>query len=101
MPDGINEMDGMVGASSHRMIRRALSEIIYSVALEEKAISELISAEAEKIRAAVEMEDITVEQLLCLNTSVENTLESITRLETFLLAKLKAALGNRTECCSQ
>ena len=96
--ENINEMEECMDTSSDHTIEQSLGELIYSIALEEKAIAHLICAEAEKVRAAIRIPNITIKELLCLNNSVESTLESITRLEGFLLAKLKAALVNEIEC---
>jgi hypothetical protein len=77
---------------------QAFNELIYSIALEEIALAHILYAEGEKIRAAIKMEGITVEELLRLNCSVESTIESIARLEAALSAKLKKALTHGKGC---
>jgi hypothetical protein len=79
-------------------IEDALSEVIYSVAMEEKALAHIIHAESEKIRAAINIPGITIKELLCINSSVESALESIVRLEGILSSKLKSVLKYKREC---
>jgi hypothetical protein len=87
-----------IGNFSGRSTEEAIAGLIHSIALEEKALSHILFAEAQKILAATNMPGVTIKELLCINNSVESTLESITRLESFLAAKLKAALKHGKEC---
>ncbi|MCL2565757.1 MAG: hypothetical protein FWE24_08120 [Defluviitaleaceae bacterium] len=96
--DNINEIEECTDNLFDHTFEQSINELIYSIALEEKAIAHLICAEAEKVKAALKIPNITIKELLCINNSVESTLESITRLESFLLAKLKATLIDKTDC---
>lgn len=66
-------------------------EILHSVALEEAALSHILNAEGEKIQKAVAMKDATIQDLLCINSSVAKTIREVTSLELVLLSKLEAA----------
>lgn len=67
---------------------QAVSDIIESVALQQTGLSHILNAEGEKIQAVVAMQDVTVEELLAVNKSVENMVHSISKLEMLLQSKL-------------
>lgn len=60
---------------------QAVTDIIQSVALEETALSHILNAEGEKIQKMVAMADVTPEQLLATNKSVESMVNAVARLE--------------------
>lgn len=64
-------------------------EIMHSIALEEAAIAHILNAEGEKIQKAVACSN-SIENLLCINESVKQTIIHITQLETQLYLKLSA-----------
>ncbi|MEG0994510.1 MAG: hypothetical protein RSE91_00870 [Bacilli bacterium] len=66
----------------------AVTDIIESIALEQTALSHILNAEGEKIQAAVAL-STTNEELLKVNKSVQTMVNSVTRLETILQAKLE------------
>ncbi|WP_249028699.1 hypothetical protein [Tannockella kyphosi] len=66
----------------------AITDIIESVALEQTALSHILNAEGEKIQAVVAMEDVDLETLVAINTSVESMVKTITQLEAVLRSKL-------------
>lgn len=68
-------------------IEQAITDVIGSVALEEAAIYGILDAEGAKIQKAVAL-DLTQEELLAVNSSVESMIESLTSLELVLLEKL-------------
>ncbi|MEG1525460.1 MAG: hypothetical protein RRZ24_03845 [Clostridia bacterium] len=72
---------------------QAIADIIESVALEETAISHILNAEGEKIQAFVHMPGVTPSQLLDVNTSVQSTINAISRLEMILHSKLDLFTG--------
>lgn len=72
-----------------RAYQQAISDIIESVALEETALSHILNAEGEKIQKALEME-LTTAELIMLNESVKDMVNTIGRLEMILLAKLQS-----------
>jgi len=67
----------------------AVTDLIESVALEEAALAHIMNAEGEKMQAIIQMNDVTPEDLLTLNKSVEQTVNAIMRLEMMLQAKLE------------
>ena len=68
--------------------RQQISDLVESVALEQAALAAVANAEGAKIQAAAAMGGITQQELLCLNKSVSDMLESITMLEAVLKQKL-------------
>ncbi|MFR7591102.1 MAG: hypothetical protein ACLUVC_06655 [Longibaculum sp.] len=75
---------------------QAITDLIESVALQETALSHILNAEGEKIQAVVAMEDVTAEELLMVNQSVENMTNTIARLEILLQSKLELFDLNNT-----
>ena len=67
----------------------AITDLIESIALQESALSHIMNAEGEKMQAVIAMENITPDELLELNRSVELMLSAITRLEMVFQAKLE------------
>lgn len=67
---------------------QAITDLIASVALEETGLSHILNAEGEKIQAMLAVPGVTPAQLLAVNTSVQNMVDSITRLEMVLQNKL-------------
>ena len=65
-----------------------ISDLIESVALEQAALGAIANAEGAKIQAAVAMGDITQQELLCINKSVADMMDSISMLEAVLKQKL-------------
>lgn len=72
---------------------QAVTDIIASVALQEAALSHILNAEGEKIQKVVAMSDITPEQLLATNKSVESMVNAVSRLEMILQSKLSTFGG--------
>ena len=68
---------------------QAVTDLIESVALQETAISHIMNAEGEKMQAIIAMKDVTPEQLMKLNKSVQCTLNAVTRLERVFVEKLE------------
>jgi len=67
---------------------QAITDLIESVALQETALSHILNAEGEKMQAIIVMPDVTPEQLLELNNSVQQMINAVTRLEMMFQAKL-------------
>ncbi len=67
---------------------QAITDIIQSAALQQTALSHILNAEGEKLQAIIGMPDMTADTMLEANKSVQNMVESITRLEMLLQAKL-------------
>ena len=68
---------------------QAVTDLIQSVALQEAALSHIINAEGEKMQKIIAIDNVTPEQLLTLNRSVESLINSIMRLELMFQAKLE------------
>lgn len=66
----------------------AITDIIQSIALEETALSHILNAEGEKIQAAVAMKEVSIDELIKINSSVESMVHAVTKLEAVLQNKL-------------
>ena len=77
---------------------QAICDLIESIALEETGISHIINAEGEKLQKVIAIEDISVEQLLEVNASVENMIRTITELEIVLKSKLEIFYNEGNKC---
>lgn len=65
-----------------------ISDLIKSVALEQAALGAIANAEGAKIQKMVAMGKVSTQQLLCLNKSVSDMMNSIATLEAVLKQKL-------------
>jgi len=72
---------------------QAITDLIESVALQEAALAHILNAEGEKMQAIIAMSNVTPDQLLELNRSVETMISAITRLEIILQSKLELFSG--------
>ena len=78
----------------------AISLILSSIAMEELGLSHIINAEGEKIQFAlgtlpgVTSPPATIEDVLAMNESVRDVLDSITQTQMFLNAKMQDALSS-------
>lgn len=68
---------------------QAIIDLLESIALQEAGIAHIINAEGEKIQAILEMQNVTVSDLIALNESVANVLKKVTKLEMLLEFKLE------------
>lgn len=67
----------------------SIANIIDSIAIQESAIAHILNAESEKLQAVINMPDATLQQLLAVNRSVKNSVDTVIGLETALKAKLQ------------
>lgn len=67
-----------------------ISDLIESVALEQAALAAIANQEGAKIQKMVAMNGVTSQELLCVNKSVSEMLDSIAMLEAILKQKLNA-----------
>lgn len=67
---------------------QAITDILESVALQETALSHILNAEGEKIQKMVAIPNVTPEELLAANKSVESMVGAVSRLEMILQSKL-------------
>lgn len=65
-----------------------INDLIESVALEQAALAAIANAEGAKIQKMVAMNGVTTQDLLCLNRSVSDMMESLSTLEAVLKQKL-------------
>lgn len=77
---------------------QAITDIINSVSMQQSAISHIINAEGEKIQKVLTLNDVSPDQILKVNRSVEETLRSISQLEFILKAKLQLFQGCLCTC---
>lgn len=70
-------------------LSQAIADIVESVALEQTGLSHILNAEGEKIQAVVNNPTNSVAQMLCVNKSVRDMVNSIARLEMVLESKLE------------
>lgn len=68
---------------------QAITDLIESIAMQERALSHILNAESEKMQTVINMEGVTAQQLLQPNRSVEQMVNTATRLETILQTKLE------------
>lgn len=96
----VNPLDpnGVNGASSSNTVNtvvflnnysQQISDLIYSIALEEAAIGNIANAEGAKIQRMLAL-GATPNELLCVNKSVSDMLEALVTLESILKQKLSA-----------
>ena len=67
---------------------QVVGDIIESVALQESALAHVLNAESEKLMAVINSSTATSDQILAINQSVKTVINSISRLELLLQAKL-------------
>lgn len=65
-----------------------ITDLIESVALEQAALAAIANAEGAKIQKMVAMDGVTTQELLCLNKSVSDMMDSISMMEAVLKQKL-------------
>lgn len=67
---------------------QAKIDLIESIALEQTALSHIINAEGEKIQKILEI-NASYQEIIAINDSVKETINSVSNLESILLSKLK------------
>ncbi|MEG0977168.1 MAG: DUF11 domain-containing protein [Bacilli bacterium] len=68
-----------------------INDLISSVAKEQASLSEIANKEGAKIQASLQINNITEEELICINKSVAEMIESINTLESVLKQKINIA----------
>lgn len=66
----------------------SVADIISSIAAEESAIAHILNAESEKLQTIINMPDATVQDLMAVNRSVKNAVDTVIQLENQLKNKL-------------
>ena len=74
--------------SRHDDRRKAITELIESVAKEQEALARILEAEHKKIEKVTELCDTDVDDLVQIDKSVERVIAAVTRLELALQLKL-------------
>ncbi|MEG1501551.1 MAG: hypothetical protein RR396_06295, partial [Clostridiales bacterium] len=69
--------------------RQPSNDLAESIAYEQAALSHILNAEGEKIQAMLAEPNVTPAELLAVNTSVQNMIDSISELECVMKRKLK------------
>lgn len=72
---------------------QAVNDLLTSIALEESGIQSILHGEGAKIQKAVAL-NLSSEEMLAVNTSVESMVRALTNLETALARKLEFTLGD-------
>jgi hypothetical protein len=80
---------------------QAITNLIGSVALEETALANILQAEGEKIKAVIAAEDVTTDEIMCVNKSVQSMTGAITMLEIVLKTKLDLVSCEICPQCTQ
>lgn len=78
-----------------------ITDLIESIALEQAALASIANSEGAKIQAMVAMGSITQQELLCVNKSVSDMMNSITILESILKQKLNTVDCQINPVCIQ
>lgn len=77
---------------------QAKIDIMESIALQEAALAHILNAEGEKLQRFVACAD-KLDDILCANKSVEETIKAISCLEESLFCKLKMVMEDDCDCC--
>ncbi|MGX8833512.1 hypothetical protein ACWG0P_04790 [Amedibacillus sp. YH-ame6] len=67
----------------------SIGDIIESIAIEESAIAHILNAESEKLQKVISSSGVSVQQLLAVNASVKNAVDTVIGLELALKTKLE------------
>lgn len=76
---------------------QAVVDLLESIALQEAGLAHIINAEGEKIQAAIQAQDVSIEELISVNESVLDVLTKVIKLELVLELKLEEVI--RLYCC--
>lgn len=76
------------------LLKQAVTDVITSVALEETAISNILLAESKKIESAVKIA-LTTEEIIEVNTSVQNLVDALKEYEEKLEEKIKIVTNQK------
>ena len=73
---------------------QAVIDLLESIALQESALSHILCAESQKMKAAMSMEELDLCKLLEVNDSATNMVHAVTNLELVLKEKLEFISNN-------
>ncbi|WP_367925538.1 hypothetical protein [uncultured Ruthenibacterium sp.] len=73
---------------------QAITDLLESIAMEETALSHILNAEGEKIQKALSWDDISLEQIMEVNSTVMEMVSTVNELEHTLRDKLEFISNN-------
>ena len=73
---------------------QAVTDLLESIAMEETALSHILNAEGEKIQKALAWDDISLEQVMEVNSTVMDMVSTVNELEHTLRDKLEFISNN-------
>ena len=73
---------------------QAVTDLLESIAMEETALSHILNAEGEKIQKALAWDDISLEQIMEVNSTVMEMVSTVNELEHTLRDKLEFISNN-------
>ena len=77
-----------------RAMDQTVLDLMEAVALQEKALSEVLCAESQKMRAALDLEDLDLGKLLEMNDSAVSLIHAVANLGLLLKDKLELIVNN-------
>ncbi|MEG0798978.1 MAG: hypothetical protein RSG51_00925 [Bacilli bacterium] len=106
-PSRPNDSDGLATSNIVKTLifrnnyTNEINDIIYSISQAQKALASIADSEGKKLQKIISLSNISKEELLCINKSIKETLESINNLETIFIQKLNvlAPQINSYDCC--
>ena len=75
-------------------LEQAVVDLVESIALQENALSHILCAETQKMKAALSMEELDLCKLLEVNDSATNMVHAVANLELVLKEKLEFIANN-------
>ena len=75
-------------------LEQAVIDLVESIALQESALSHILCAETQKMKAALSMEELDLCKLLEVNDSATNMVHAVANLELVLKDKLEFVSNN-------
>ena len=75
-------------------LEQAVVDLVESIALQESALSHILCAESQKMKAALSMEELDLCKLLEVNDSATNMVHAVANLELVLKEKLEFIANN-------
>ena len=75
-------------------LEQAVIDLVESIALQESALSHILCAESQKMKAALSMEELDLCKLLEVNDSATNMVHAVANLELVLKEKLEFIANN-------
>ena len=75
-------------------LEQAVVDLVESIALQESALSHILCAETQKMKAALSMEELDLCKLLEVNDSATNMVHAVANLELVLKEKLEFIANN-------